>query len=114
MKLPTDCLQSRITLVNYEVFYMAASPTPRARKHVAECVAKRVCLCGCGLPSKKRGLSEKCYNAFVYLKRKLGSKQKEAAYETNLIRSGRLLPSHAICSMTKKESVFSRAAEEVA
>ena len=100
--------------MNYEVFLMVASPTPRAKKHVAECVAKKVCLCGCGAPAVKRGLSEKCYNAFVYLKRKLGTKQKSAVYEANLIRSGRLLASHAICGMNRKPSVFTKAADEVA
>lgn len=101
-------------MVNYEVFFMVASPTPRAKKHVAECVAKRVCLCGCGKVAVKRGLAEKCYNAFMYLKRKLGSKQKAAVYESNLIRAGRLLPSHAIVGMNRKASVFSKVAEEVA
>jgi hypothetical protein len=93
---------------------MVASPTPRAKKHVAECVANKVCLCGCGRPAVKRGLAEKCYNAFMYLKRKLGTRQKAAVYESNLIRAGRLLPSHAICGLNRKASVFSKAADEVA
>lgn len=95
-----------------EIFVVDTKPTPRAKKHVDECVDKGVCLCGCGRKATRRGLSDRCYYAFM---REIGSMNaKDAAkYEATLIRRGLVL-ARGMCRLIKRRiSAFSRIAEEM-
>jgi hypothetical protein len=96
-----------------EIVVMDAKPTPKAAKHVAECVAKNECVCGCGKPILKRGLAANCYYAWRQGRAKQATKKDKAVYDAKLIRMGRLLCEQAIRSL-KRKTVFDRVAEESA
>lgn len=95
-----------------EIVVMAAEPTPKAKKHIAAKVKSGKCLC-CDKPALKRGLCHQCYYLWRTTRRGLGSAAKRAAYDSKLIRIGRLLAAQAVRAF-KSESVFSKAADEVA
>jgi hypothetical protein len=91
-----------------EVIVLDTKLTPKAKKHVQECVEKGVCLCGCGKPILKRGLAANCY--YAWRRVKAGMKKAEAAhFDAGLIRRGLLLSAQAIRAM-KHSTVFDRAA----
>lgn len=94
-----------------EIVVMSANPTPKAKKHVSARVAKGLCLC-CESPSLKRGLCYRCYYAWITCRKKLPNATKRAAYDSRLIRCGKLLASQAIRAI-RDRSVFGQASKEV-
>lgn len=95
-----------------EIVIVPVKVTPRGKKNVERCVTDGVCLCGCGKPQAKRGLSLECYNQYAYEKRQLPSKKAKAEYDAALIRAGHILESRQITSL-KNRSLFSQMAAEV-
>lgn len=94
-----------------EIIVMAASPSPKAQKHIAERVSKKQCLC-CDKPLLKRGLCYQCYYKWRTARQALSSMTKRAAYDAKLIRIGKLLAAQDIRQF-KDSSVFSQASKEV-
>lgn len=95
-----------------EIFVVDAQPTPRARKHIDECVTKGVCLCGCGRKARRRGLADPCYYAF---NREMNSMNKKdaAKYEGTCIRRGLVLARGMFLRIKRRINAFSRLAEEM-
>lgn len=104
LKQASDAMNYRDT----EVIVLDTKLTPKAKKHVAECVEKRICLCGCGKPILKRGLAANCY--YAWRRVKAGMKKSEAAhYDAGLIRRGLLLAAQGIRAI-RNTTVFDKAA----
>lgn len=95
-----------------EIYVVDATPTPRAQKHIDECMKQGVCLCGCGRKSHRRGLADPCYYKF---NREFNAmpKRKAAKYEANCIRRGYVLARGAALVIKRRLSVFGRVAQEV-
>lgn len=96
-----------------EIVILDAKPTPKAERHIQQCVDENVCLCGCGQPMLKRGLAANCYYAWKQEMNALPTKSARAKYCAALIKRGRLLAEQAIRKYRKK-NIFSRVAKEVA
>lgn len=94
-----------------EIVVMNAEPTPKAIKHIQAKVAKSECLC-CSNIALKRGLCHQCYYKWRTIRAKLSSASKRAAYDSRLIRLGRLLVEQGVRRF-KKTSVFSSVADEL-
>jgi hypothetical protein len=100
--------------VNYgKIVVMDAKPGRKAANWVLKCVTAGVCVCGCGAKQFKRGLAQNCYYAWRSTRERLGSAEKQAAYDSKLIRGGRLLVAGGAHQL-KRQTVFSQAAAEVA
>lgn len=95
-----------------EIVVMQSEPTPKAKKHILAKVQSGKCLC-CDKPALKRGLCYQCYYVWRNTRRALPTAAKRAAYDSKLIRIGRLLAAQAVRAFKSKGSVFSKAAEEV-
>jgi hypothetical protein len=95
-----------------EIIVMAAQPTPKAKRHIQDRVEKEQCLC-CEKKSLKRGLCYQCYYKWRTTRNSLPSATKRAAFDSKLIRTGKLLRAQAVREY-KTEDVFSKAASEVA
>lgn len=94
-----------------EIVVMSALPTPKARKHILQRVAVSQCLC-CPNPMLKRGLCYQCYYKWRIRRMGLPGATKKAAYDSKLIRCGRLLSQQSIREF-KNQSVFDDVASEV-
>jgi len=94
-----------------QMIVMPASPTPKARKRIAERVNASRCLC-CERQPLKRGLCHRCYYKWRTTRQALASAEKRAAYDALLITSGRLLHSQAVRSL-RSQTVFDQVAAEV-
>lgn len=90
---------------------MSAEATPKAKKHVQECVEAGRCLC-CENKSLKRGLCYQCYYKWRTAWKSLGSATRRAEFDSKLIRRGQLLAQQEVRSW-KKKNAFSTAASEV-
>ena len=95
-----------------EIFIVDARPTPRAKKHIDDCVEKGVCLCGCGRKARRRGLADPCYYAFMRELNAMNAKDA-AKYEGSLIRRGLVLARGMIIRIKRRISAFARIAEEM-
>jgi len=94
-----------------EIIVMAANPTPKATKHIAERVGKGQCLC-CDKKALKRGLCYQCYYSWMTNRKKLANATKRAAYDAKLIRAGKLLAAQAVRAL-RDHSIFNQASKEV-
>ncbi len=95
-----------------EIFVVESRPTPKAKKHIDECVGKGVCLCGCGRKANRRGLANPCYYIFNREISQMTAKEA-ASYEAALIRRGLVL-ARGMCRLIKRRiSALARIAEEV-
>jgi hypothetical protein len=94
-----------------EIVVMQAEPTPKAKKHIAARVAAGKCLC-CENPALKRGLCYQCYYKWRNARNTLGTAAKKAAFDSKLIRLGKLLHQQAVRAF-KACNVFASAAEEL-
>jgi len=94
-----------------KIVVMDAKPTSKALKHIEQCVAANVCLCGCGQPATRRGLAQRCYYAWWSNKAKLDA-VAAAEYDARLIRTGRLLAAGRV-RQHRRVTLFSKTAREV-
>ncbi len=101
----------RCSMIFNEVIVIDARPSSKAARHIADCVAKNECICGCGRPILKRGLAANCYYAWRRARARLRTTKDQAAFDARLIRIGRLLAEQCIRSLRRK-TVFDRVAEE--
>lgn len=96
-----------------EIFIVDAQPTPKAQKHIDECMGQGVCLCGCGRPAKRRGLADPCYYTFNRAFNSMPPKQAKK-YEASLMRRGLILANGLARRIKRRlESVFVKAADEI-
>jgi hypothetical protein len=94
-----------------ELIVMDAKPSPKVMKRVLDFVMENKCLCGCGKPMLKLGLSQNCYYAYRKARQTL-PKNKRVSYDAKLIRLGKRLPNLAIIEL-RNRSVFDAVASEV-
>lgn len=99
-------------MIYKKIVVMDAQPSRKAKKWVRKCVDANVCLCGCGLEPLKRGLAQNCYYAWYSARSSLGDAEKQAAYDSRLIREGRLLNAGEGRKL-RNPTVFSKAAADV-
>lgn len=86
-------------------FFMAKTTrTPRAKKHVAECVAKGTCLYeGCTEPMHTSGRCQKHYRSFYNKQLQMTTEQK-AEFISTLQREGTLLKPQEIRDLKRNDS----------
>lgn len=91
-----------------EVLVLDTRMTAKTRKHVQDCVAKGVCLCGCGKPATRRGLANNCYYAYRRVVQSM-NKSDAARYTADLIKRGLLLAVQGV-RVIKRNTPFDRVA----
>jgi hypothetical protein len=95
----------------HEIFVVDSKPTEKAKKHIDECVSQGVCLCGCGRKATRRGLSDRCYYAFMREFSRMDEKSAKR-YEGALIRKGLVLAQGMCRRIKRRISKFVAIAEE--
>lgn len=94
-----------------EILIMAAEPSAKAKQHISLRVKAGQCLC-CESKALKRGLCSRCYYKWRTERSRLTTNALRAAFDSKLIRIGKLLiPQDA--RKFKASDVFSSVASEV-
>jgi hypothetical protein len=91
-----------------EIVVMAAEAIGKAKKRVEDRVSAGKCLC-CENQALKRGLCHQCYYKWRTVRSSLGSAAKQAAFDSKLIRMGKLLHPQAVRDI-KSGNVFAEVA----
>lgn len=85
------------------VVVMDAQPGPKAIRRIEEYARQNKCLCGCGRPMWRRGLSRVCYYDWENDLAQLPDEAARATYNAKLIRTGRLLVQWWIRKFKRRE-----------